>query len=339
MRIVALVSALLLIATPSFAAKTVTVGDSGSSCNPCTYATVALAEDGEDGNITSTGPVYIDCYEREETTTGAASDRTSSNTGIYSAERWRINTTLSEGGIVLNIDNTSAINMKIKNLQFKWVNTSTGESTNGIYLGASLAANSVIEISGNIFEIIDVGDHYANAIKQAGTNGVSSLTIYNNIIYRAQIGIYPNNYNTPGSILAYNNTISSKSNGIRSPYDIVLAVNNICIDGTDNFQAGSGGGFNDSSNYNISDVNSDTTGGANDIAAAGQEPAFSNKAGNDYHLASSDTLAQNAGSDLSGTFTTDIDGTTRDDWDIGADEYGSGTSPAVNRTSSTGVTW
>ena len=44
-----------------------------------------------------------------------------------------------------------------------------------------------------------------------------------------------------------------------------------------------------------------------------------------YHLASTDTGAINAGTDLSadGTFafTDDIDGQTRDDWDIGADEY------------------
>jgi hypothetical protein len=44
-----------------------------------------------------------------------------------------------------------------------------------------------------------------------------------------------------------------------------------------------------------------------------------------YHLASNDTGAINAGTDLSadGTFAfdDDIDGETRDDWDIGCDEY------------------
>lgn len=41
----------------------------------------------------------------------------------------------------------------------------------------------------------------------------------------------------------------------------------------------------------------------------------------DYHLAAGSALID-AGTDLSGTFTTDIDGETRSgDWDIGADEY------------------
>ena len=41
----------------------------------------------------------------------------------------------------------------------------------------------------------------------------------------------------------------------------------------------------------------------------------------DLHLAASDTTWHDAGTDLSGTFTTDIDGETRVTWDIGADEY------------------
>jgi hypothetical protein len=42
----------------------------------------------------------------------------------------------------------------------------------------------------------------------------------------------------------------------------------------------------------------------------------------DFHLISTDTDAIDNGADLSGTFTTDIDGTTRSGtWDIGADEY------------------
>lgn len=44
-----------------------------------------------------------------------------------------------------------------------------------------------------------------------------------------------------------------------------------------------------------------------------------------YHLASNDTVAINNGTDLSAdatfAFDDDIDGETRDDWDIGADEY------------------
>ena len=48
----------------------------------------------------------------------------------------------------------------------------------------------------------------------------------------------------------------------------------------------------------------------------------------DLHLADGATAADDAGDDLSGTFTVDIDDETRVDWDIGADEYVS--APAGN---------
>lgn len=48
---------------------------------------------------------------------------------------------------------------------------------------------------------------------------------------------------------------------------------------------------------------------------------FVNEVGIDYHLSTGDIVAKDAGTDLSGTFTTDIDGETRSGtWDIGADE-------------------
>ena len=49
--------------------------------------------------------------------------------------------------------------------------------------------------------------------------------------------------------------------------------------------------------------------------------AFADTTAYDFHLHSSDTTAKDAGTDLSGTFTDDIDGDTRSGtWDIGADE-------------------
>lgn len=76
---------------------------------------------------------------------------------------------------------------------------------------------------------------------------------------------------------------------------------------------------------------------ASDIAsdlASGQTATgtvtFVDTGSDDYHLASNDTIALNAGTDLSTTFTTDIDGQTRSGtWDIGADEYISGAVPML----------
>lgn len=61
---------------------------------------------------------------------------------------------------------------------------------------------------------------------------------------------------------------------------------------------------------------------------------FVNAASGDFHLAAGDTDAIDKGTDLSGTFTDDIDGTTRSGtWDLGADEYAGGGGGGGRRTS------
>jgi hypothetical protein len=51
-------------------------------------------------------------------------------------------------------------------------------------------------------------------------------------------------------------------------------------------------------------------------------PTFVDADNDDFHLAAGDTTWKNAGTDLSATFTTDIDSETRTaPWDIGADQY------------------
>ena len=73
--------------------------------------------------------------------------------------------------------------------------------------------------------------------------------------------------------------------------------------------------------YNIG---SDATApGANSVDNIAGADLFVNVA-SDLHLKSGTTDAAGAGSDLSASFTDDIDGDTRSDWDIGADEYDSG---------------
>jgi lysophospholipase L1-like esterase len=50
------------------------------------------------------------------------------------------------------------------------------------------------------------------------------------------------------------------------------------------------------------------------------EVAFVDESGADFHLSTGDTVALGAGTDLSAYFTDDIDGDTRTEWSIGADD-------------------
>lgn len=67
------------------------------------------------------------------------------------------------------------------------------------------------------------------------------------------------------------------------------------------------------------DATADDWGGAGNLI--NKDLGFANEAGDDWHLASTDTDAINAGIDLSATFDDDIDFTVRASWDIGFDEY------------------
>lgn len=72
-------------------------------------------------------------------------------------------------------------------------------------------------------------------------------------------------------------------------------------------------------NYNLtSKATLGNVPGANSIANT--TLTFVDKTNKDFHLAASDTAAIGAGDDLSGYFTTDIDGDTYVNWSIGADD-------------------
>jgi hypothetical protein len=109
--------------------------------------------------------------------------------------------------------------------------------------------------------------------------------------------------------------------GISSDYKRLLK-NNLCYNNS----------FGDYNNVStISTSTSSTNNLAQDTTAPAYNTYYTEKtltftdttAGSeDFHLVASDTDAIGKGADLSGTFTTDIDGTTRTGtWDIGADEY------------------
>ena len=98
--------------------------------------------------------------------------------------------------------------------------------------------------------------------------------------------------------------------------------------------------LNDATDGHVNSItNADDTG---EVVSAGigsissvSSSDFVDSANDDYHLVSGSALI-GAGTDLSGSFTTDIDGDTRSSWDIGFDEFvsagGGGTASPIDST-------
>jgi hypothetical protein len=117
---------------------------------------------------------------------------------------------------------------------------------------------------------------------------------------------------------AYNLTVYDCSYGFRANTSgVTLSLYNCLAQScTDGFYVTAGATFTGSNN--CSDIASDAPGTSPQTGTV----SFVDAANGDFHLTSGDTVAKDNGTDLSGTFTTDIDGQTRTGtWDIGADEY------------------
>jgi hypothetical protein len=188
------------------------------------------------------------------------------------------------------------------------------EKNTGAWLGVirlSTNFSGGVRISNNIFKGNfpggDTAIHFQNG-------PVVPNYVYNNIIYGFHRGV---NRSASGDVYVYNNTIVNCVTGINAASNWYVK-NNLVFYCTTAFS----GTFHASSDYNATDAIS-ATGGSND--RLNQNVAFEDVYNNDYHLAVSDTVARDSGTDLSVeltcAITKDIDGTARGaGWDIGADE-------------------
>jgi hypothetical protein len=156
----------------------------------------------------------------------------------------------------------------------------------------------------------------------------SNVYIWNNIIYdfvnlNASAygeGIDVDRNNT--DYYVYNNTVYNCKNGCVAWNGNVYAQNNIAQNCEDGYYD-TGGYFDSSSDFNISDVSGDAS-AINDTFTAGYATTtFVDEINDDFHLASTDSVAIDTGAALSSEYAYDIDGDTRPwgaKWDIGADE-------------------
>lgn len=240
------------------------------------------------------------------------------------------------GAYALEVSNAAALtlhddNMRIEGLQIA-VDAVNGISQKGIDMynfGGAVdirISACIIRGAGNAAQDWHLGISEYNTI-----TGV--ISIWNNIIYN----FTGTSTNTAAmelkghpTLYLYNNTVVNCYHGYWRNGDTTvtgLLINNIAQNCTQGFDTAAY--FDPASDYNVSDLNDAP--GAN---SQNGTVAFVNAPAANYHLAAWDTVAQNAGTDLSGdahlAFTVDINGEVRTDpWDIGADEQ---TKPAGSAT-------
>lgn len=153
--------------------------------------------------------------------------------------------------------------------------------------------------------------------------------VYNNIVYNiAETGISVGGGNDSN---LYNNTVYNYNTaGISTRYGIQASTsgsikNNLAV-------KGNSGGVDIATSPNTTSGSSDSSGSTATNLVDSDVFVSVSSGSYDFHLKSTATAIIDVGTSVSGTFTTDIDGTTRSGtWDIGADEYVS-SGPSIHTT-------
>jgi hypothetical protein len=151
----------------------------------------------------------------------------------------------------------------------------------------------------------------------------SYTRIYNNIIYDTDRTAYSNAISHDGAnspFIANNTTYgfyrAFHRYGTGLYNNLVMYAANVAL-----YQVTAGTGSNNAT-YDATGDDPDLTAGIINKTSYSDYFVSTTAGSEDFHLKSTATDFIGAGTDLSGTFTTDIDGVTRSGtWDIGADEY------------------
>lgn len=284
-------------------------------------------------NYVTTGPSnFIRIYTPNNTATEV--NQSQRHSGVWNNQKYNIQFNPTANSL-------SAIRIyvpyvKIDGLQFK-INSSNSNSA----IEASYITSGWVEMSNNI--ITGAISSFAWGISSGFNTSNLILKIWNNLIYdlrsaalQSSVGIHIEN--NGGTAYMYNNTIVNSEYGIAVLSGLGVAKNNIVQNALSGYDgAGYTGNFSGQSRTNISNQFDAPGAGSKNLATV----SFVNKAGKDFHLASSDTAALDAGTDLSGDsnipFFTDYDGENRFSsslWDIGADEIFA-PPPSISTTPST----
>ncbi|MEA3398166.1 MAG: choice-of-anchor Q domain-containing protein [Patescibacteria group bacterium] len=224
----------------------------------------------------------------------------------------------------LGITNSYAIQAKDNYVRIDGLQISIDETngTSQIGIRAQIGAgDSEYHFSNNLVKgNVSNSYDFHNGIR-VWNAGSGLAYVYNNIIYDFTTNGIALSDNDFTAMYAYNNTVYNCGTGIsQSANTRVNITNNIAQKCNDGFS----GTFDASSDYNISDISQADADDVNASFNGYKTVEFVDSTNNDFHLAPSDTAAIDAGVNLSTStdlsFTDDIDGHYRRQWDIGADE-------------------
>ena len=311
------------------------------------YTTLSAWEAGEQADITGLGPSVAECYSMSDTTAVVIAGWTTTASDyirIYTPTSERHDGKWNTSKYRLTSGNSTAIDIsedfvRIDGLQLYH----DGVSADNRYAVniSGTGAGAVIYVTNCILRGNNNGSWYDSGVNTTST-AVGTIYIYNNMIYdwgrsgsASHAGIC---INAPGAAsvdaYVYNNTIQNCHYGISRLDSDIFAVNNLFSASVTADAAGTFAAGTDYNATNAASIGYTVTGGGNTHDRTSQTFTFVDAANDDFHLQSGDAGAKDFGSDLSGTFTTDIDGATRSGtWDIGADEFTSGaTSHALSAT-------
>lgn len=343
---------------PARAATNTSKVGTGSCDSSCDYSLLSDWETAKDGDITDNGgdieqaECYNDGVMGDDFYLSGWETNSSYYVRVYTPASERHNGTAATGFRIYSTDSNDVIDYAI----------------DGIRIEGLIIDNAYYSGSGSIFGMRDNGP-------AEGTDDGADRQFSHNVIYQSYNGspggygmfiinghsdITPQNIGRAwnnicygyvdsgcvyleddGMVAIYNNTFvgGSDSGVILNSYLLggdyhTIVKNNVVIDGSDPF-GGEAADYNTTySTNNVSDIGDAP--GNNPING---EPTFVDKDGKNFHLDSTDSVAIEAGADLSSdattTITIDIDDEARDGTnpDVGADEY----TPPASSTSIPGV--
>lgn len=295
------------------------------------YSSLSAYEAGEQGNLVTADEVrQAECYAFQDTTqvnfSGWTTDATryvrvytpsaERHDGKYNTSRYRNEVTA--GGNFFNLFENTALFARFEGLQFQ-LTAANRVACIGFYGNAN--GTSDVRLTECIIKGILTGTTTADGVLQAFVQSKSVTA--NCIAYDFDLTVsrgFRTEAAADDGAFVYNNTAQNCAAGFSTGFQDSIAKNNIAY----SCSAGYSGTWGTGTSYNLSGPSTSDAPGTNGLNAT--TVTFVDAANDDFHLASGDTGAKDAGTDLSAdgnyAFSIDIDGQTRSGtWDRGADEF------------------